>query len=189
MDHELLLLGLLRLESMHGYQLNEFLDKRLGFLTDLKRSTAYYLLNKLEENGYIAKQVEREGNRPQRYVYELTEAGRRHFRELLDANLRQAHLPSYDTDVGLLFMDALSSQELREALEEKRAGLVEMLEVLRGYVDEHPAGSPARYALQHNVVHLQAELSWLDEILEELTRQHIVATDVLGCLEANEETD
>jgi DNA-binding PadR family transcriptional regulator len=187
MDNELLLLGLLRLESMHGYQLNEFLDKRLSFVTDLKRSTAYYLLNKLEESGFITKQVEREGNRPERHVYELTEAGGEQFRELLDANLRAPHMPYYDTDIGLLFIDAVPPEELREALEQKRTGLVEMLDTVCAYVEEHPTASPARYALQHNVVHLKAELDWLDEILAELEGQPIAAQDVLSCVQASEE--
>jgi len=187
MDNELLLLGLLRLESMHGYQLNEFLDKRLSFLTDLKRSSAYYLLNKLEEKGFITKEVQREGNRPERYVYELTEAGRKRFRELLDANLREAHIPYYNTDIGLLFIDAVPAVELREALAQKRAGLVDMLDTVRSYVEEHPAGSPARYALRHNVVHLEAELDWLDHILAELDGHHIVAKDVFSCIQAIEE--
>ncbi|MBS1252608.1 MAG: hypothetical protein MAG451_01649 [Anaerolineales bacterium] len=188
MDNELLLLGLLRLESMHGYQLNEFLDKRLGFLTDLKHSTAYYLLNKLEEKGFITKDVEREGNRPERYVYELTPAGRDRFHDLLAANLREAHMPDYNTDIGLLFIDAVPAEDLREALEEKRAGLAEMLETIRVYVDEHPAGSPARYALRHNIAHFEVELSWLDEILEELNSQHIIRGDIFSCIQTNEET-
>ena len=188
MDNELLLLGLLRLESMHGYQINEFLDKRLGFLTDLKHSTAYYLLNKLEEKGIITKEVEREGNRPERYVYELTEAGRERFRKLLVANLREAHMPYYNTDIGLLFMDAVPAKELQEALTEKRAGLAEMLETIRDYVDVHPDGSPSHYALRHNIAHIEAELSWLDEVLEELKSQHIIRGDVFSCIQTNEET-
>jgi DNA-binding PadR family transcriptional regulator len=187
MDNELLLLGLLRLESMHGYQLNEFLDKRLGFVTDLKRSTAYYLLNKLEESGFITKEVEREGNRPERYVYELTETGRERFHDLLDANLRAAHMPYYNTDIGLLFIDAVPLEALQDALAEKRAGLVDMLDTVRSYVDEHPAGSPARYALRHNVVHLEAELDWLDRIATELAGRPIDAKDVFSCMQAIEE--
>lgn len=187
MDNELLLLGLLRLESMHGYQLNAFLDKRLGFVTDLKRSTAYYLLNKLEESGFVAKEVEREGNRPQRYVYELTDAGRRRFHELLDANLQAARMPYYNTDIGLLFIDAVPPVELRDALQEKRAGLVELLDTVRSYAAEHPGGSPARYAFQHNLIHLEAELDWLDQVLAGLEDNHIVAQDVLSCLQTSEE--
>lgn len=187
MNNELLLLGLLRLESMHGYQLNEFLEKRLGFVADLKRSTAYYLLNKLEESGFVAKEVEREGNRPERYVYELTEAGSDRFRYLLEANLREAHMPYYNTDIGLLFIDAMPLEMLQEAFEEKRAGLAEVLDTIHGYVEEHPAGSPARYALQHNVVHLEAELDWIDRFLMELEGQHIVAKDVFSCVQATKE--
>ena len=52
-ERELLLLGLLKREEMHGYQLNQFLEHQLGSVVPMKRSTAYFLLNKLSKRGLV----------------------------------------------------------------------------------------------------------------------------------------
>jgi DNA-binding PadR family transcriptional regulator len=49
MDRQLLLLGLLRRQEMHGYQLNEFIEEKMHSCIDLKKPTAYYLLDKLAQ--------------------------------------------------------------------------------------------------------------------------------------------
>lgn len=180
MGHELLLLGLLRLQSMHGYQLNAFLDERLSYISDLKKSSAYYLLKKLEGDGCISKQVEREGNRPRRFVYQLTQEGERRFQALLRENLRRAHKPYFNADIGFLFMDALPPAELREVLGRKRAGLQDLMKMMKSYAEEHAHDSPARYVLERNKAHLQVELDWLDRTLTELAHEHIVSGDVMA---------
>lgn len=40
----LILLGLLMGQSQHGYQINEFIEKNLSVVTDMKKSTAYATL-------------------------------------------------------------------------------------------------------------------------------------------------
>jgi DNA-binding PadR family transcriptional regulator len=189
MDHELLLLGLLRLESMHGYQLNAFLDKRLNYISDLKESSAYYLLKKLEADNYVSKRIERQGNRPRRYVYELTGDGERRFQELLRDNLSDAHKPYFNADIGFLFMDALPPDELQASLERKRAGLRDLLKTIGDYAAEHPSTSPARLVLERNAAHLQVDLEWLDRILGELQHENIVAGDLMSCIDEPEGTD
>ena len=72
MERKLLLLGLLRQQEMHGYQLYEFVDRYLSTCTDMKKSTAYFLLNKMGQDDWIAEEVSQEGSRPPRRVYRLT---------------------------------------------------------------------------------------------------------------------
>ena len=66
MERELLLLGLLRSQEMHGYELNEFIDSHLGATVHLKKPTAYRLLNGIVDEGWISYTEEQEGNRPPR---------------------------------------------------------------------------------------------------------------------------
>ena len=70
---ELLLLGLLLREEMHGYSLSHFLERRFGQIVVLNRSTAYFLLSRLERRELVATATEREGQRPERRVYRLTD--------------------------------------------------------------------------------------------------------------------
>jgi len=63
MNRELLLLGLLRQSEMHGYKIIEFIERDLAICTDLKKPTAYFLLDKMAQNGWISWMEEREGKR------------------------------------------------------------------------------------------------------------------------------
>jgi DNA-binding PadR family transcriptional regulator len=164
MDRELLLLGLLRHGGLHGYRLNEFINRDLATCTDLKKPTAYHLLGKMAERGWIVVTDEQqEGNRPPRRIYQITEAGEAMFQSLLRQNLA-AHTPTRFTgDIGIAFMDALPPDEQAALLAERRAGLAAELEALQHTPDSAHRGSLA-LLITHQMRHLTAELAWLDEI-------------------------
>ena len=162
-DRHLLLLGLLRAQEMHGYQLNEFIDQQMNFCVDLKRSTAYYLLDKLCRDGYVAEEIEREGNRPERRVYRITPAGEVHFQELLRQNLSTYVPPVYAEDIGAIFEHQLAAEESlrllnarREAIQSHRA----RLEVLHARL---PISHTA--VIEHHLLHLDAEITWVDQMI------------------------
>ena len=183
MDHTLLILGLLKLEEMHGYQLSDLIDRRLKYLTDLKKPTLYHLLAKLEAAGKVTKSVSREGNRPERYTYRLTKAGEQEFRELLRRNLQDAHAAYFNDDIGLIFLSEIPAADARAYLEQKRAGVDERIaEIARGIAAHNP-GTPAYYTLRHHELHLQTERAWLDELLAQM-KKRAVRQNILDCLDA-----
>ena len=186
MEATLLVLGLLKLQDMHGYQLGDLIDKRLKYLTDLKKPTLYHLLGKLERDGLVSKTVSREGNRPERFTYQLTDAGQAHFEELLRANLQGAHAAYFADDIGLLFLSELPAREARTYLMEKRAGVEQNIAGMERAVAMHEPGTPAYYTLRHHLVHLQTERAWLDEIMNDLKKRS-VCQDILACLDAADE--
>ncbi len=183
MDNELLVLGLLKLQEMHGYQLGELIDKRLKYITDLKKPTLYHLLGRLESGGDIVKSASREGNRPERFTYRLTEQGEEHFQSLLRENLQDTHAMYFDDDIGLIFLSELSASQARAFLEQKRASVDEHLAEMRAGLARHEPGTPPYYALRHHFLHLRTERAWLDELLGEL-QERAVRSDVLQCLDA-----
>ena len=83
MERELLLLGMLRIQAMHGYQLHELIDSHLGESIQIKKPTAYSLLNKMADAGWVSYVEEQAGNRPLRRVYTITEAGEAAFQRLI----------------------------------------------------------------------------------------------------------
>lgn len=165
MESKLLLLGLLRQQEMHGYQLYEFIERDLAVCTDLKKPTAYYLLNKMAEDGWVDEEQLQDGNRPPRKVFSLTEKGEVEYQRLLRANL-SAHSPVYfPGDAGLAFLDSLDLKESLALLERRREELQVTLTGLQN-VPEH-AGS-LQLVLEHQINHLQSELDWLDALLSHL---------------------
>jgi DNA-binding PadR family transcriptional regulator len=165
MDDKLLLLGLLRNQQMHGYQLYEFIGGGMSVCTDLKKPTAYYLLNKMAQDGWVEERAEQEGNRPPRKVYRLTADGEEAFQSLLRQNLADYQAPHFPGDIGLAFLEALSPQEARSLLEQRRAALAGQL----AQVQAAPRHSGAlQLLLDHQHRFLKGELSWIDRVIEKL---------------------
>jgi DNA-binding PadR family transcriptional regulator len=166
LQHKLLLLGILHRQQMHGYQLFEYIDQGLSVCTDLTRPTAYYLLNKMAEDGWVSEEQMQEGNRPVRKVYQLTSLGESEYQRLLRENLSQYQPVSFAGDIGLAMLDQLSSAEVVTLLQERRENLE------RAYQEAQTApvhqGS-LQFAIRHQVYFLTQELKWLDQILAELT--------------------
>ncbi len=186
MDHHLLVLGLLKLQDMHGYQLSDLIDRRLKYLTDLKKPTLYHLLSKLEVDGDVTKSVSREGNRPERYTYRLTKSGEMRFQRLLRENLQDVYAAFFNDDIGLLFLSELPATEARVFLGQKRAGVDERIAHMQAALGEHAPNTPAYYTLRHHVLHLQTERAWLDELLGQL-KKRTVREDILECLAITEQ--
>jgi DNA-binding PadR family transcriptional regulator len=168
MERELLLLGLLQKEEMHGYQLHEFIDSFMQTCVDLKKSTAYYLLEKMANEGYVTRTEEREGNRPPRHVYQLTPLGEAHFIDLLRQNLA-THIPAkFPGDTGLTFLDNLPTAEAVNLLQQRREQLAKAVAV----IEQAPIHTGSlQFMIEHQKLHLQSELDWLDSVIEQLANK------------------
>jgi DNA-binding PadR family transcriptional regulator len=169
-EHELLLLGLLVNQSQHGYQLNEFIERDLAHLTNMKKGNAYATLGRLEKEGFVKVVITQEGNRPQRKVYSITPGGEKKFVELLRNNLSNSERMVFAGDVGLMFLDHLGREEVIECLTGRLTQVKAKLAEHAG-APMHGHGIGVDLALQH-VLHMQrAEVSWLEEVLEKLQGQ------------------
>lgn len=168
MDKKLLLLGLLRQQERHGYQLNEFIDKNLTFCTDLKKPTAYYLLDQMHADGWIRSETVQEGKRPPRRVYRLTPKGEAAFQELLRASLSSYESFHFPGDIALAFIDALSPQETLALLRQRRNDLQARLTRLRS-IPRHKGS--LQLVFEHQNYHLKAELAWLDKLIQRVKEE------------------
>ena len=81
---------LLNEEPMHGYQLNEELEKRkLVREGRFKTGSLYTILNRMEEKGVLSStQEESDEGRPRR-VYSITSTGKAHLKQGLEYMLRR----------------------------------------------------------------------------------------------------
>ncbi|MCF7920525.1 MAG: helix-turn-helix transcriptional regulator [Candidatus Cloacimonetes bacterium] len=82
---DLVVLGFLMREPMHGYQIAEFFEKRgLEFWIKIKMPSVYKALTRLEESGHLVGKVEVDECNRARKVYSITDSGKIYFQELLD---------------------------------------------------------------------------------------------------------
>ena len=158
---ELLLLGLLRQREMHGYLLSEFLDTHLGLFFELKKATAYNLLRRMEEKGWVEARRDREGNRPPRRVFAITAAGEQVFQNVLRQALAEYRPAVFPGNVPVLFLGALPEGERKSLLEERAGRISERLSALETHIEhiEHPL-------LDHQQKIMETERDWIRTLLE-----------------------
>lgn len=163
MERKLLLLGMLRDHPMYGYQINEMIGVHLKTSVAITKPTAYRFLNEMTEDGWIEFQEEKAGNRPTRRVYSIRPAGEIAFQKMLRESLANfTSTASYGT-IGIAFLDAIPTDEALPLLQTRRNLIEETLNTMT--VNEDHAGGFV-YLILHQIQHLEAELVWLDEVID-----------------------
>ena len=165
MEKRLLLLGMLLSHGMHGYQLNEMLKHNPGTPIALKKSNAYKLLADMEKDGWVTHHQEQEGNRPQRRVYSVTEAGEAAFYNLLRDNLSTFPTPQFPGVVGLDFLYLLPSEEATTLLKTRLEYVQKKYQELDALADDIHRSHLATEYLHRFYAH---ESEWLAEIIQRL---------------------
>lgn len=166
-DRSLLLLGILMTQSQHGYLINEFIEKNLNRIAEMKKPTAYATLDRLSDKGYVQISMDQEGNRPMRKVYAITPSGVEHFFDLLRNNLSQADKMNFTSDIGMMFVDHLPLEESVSLLEGRLHQLAEEIEQHES-APKHGFGLGVDLAMEHHIVHLKADYEWLLSVIERL---------------------
>ena len=165
MERELLLLGMLRIQAMHGYQLHELIDSHLGESIQIKKPTAYSLLNKMADAGWVSYIEEQAGNRPLRRVYTITEAGEATFQRLVRQSLSDYKPMDYLGSIALAFVGVVPPSEAISLLRQRRNSVEHLLQVTQSH-DEHDGSM--QLMIENQVRHVSVELEWLDEVIERI---------------------
>ena len=163
------LLALLAKEPAHGYELKLALEQTFGAAYPSPNiGQIYVTLKRLEADGLVRSQDVAQTTRPNKRVYELTPAGREAVAAWVDE-------PSDGPRVRDDFFTKL--------ILAPRAGLADQMELInkqrhhyyrlmRGLNEvQESAGrhdTAARLLIEGNLLHLQADLDWLERCQEEL---------------------
>jgi DNA-binding PadR family transcriptional regulator len=172
MDRQLLLLGLLRQEDMHAYQLNEQLKSGVGQPISLKRATVYDLLRKMEKEGWIASREEKVGNRPRRRVYAITPDGEGAFQRLVRERLGQYPKPELPAAVSLAFVRQLPRTVALGLLQRRRRKVTALADELGAHLARLTENGDDSFSSLHKdyMYHFyETEAAWLDKILVQLS--------------------
>jgi len=168
-EQELLLLGLLRENPKHGYEIKKEIRKILSLFAGLELKSIYYPLEILEKKGLIGKRSAKSGRRPERRVYYLTDKGSERFSELLSKSFLNFKRPQFSLDLSLYFLGYIEPRIAKRRLKARMQilkklsqGLSEMLLTLK----KKP--SSLVYMLEHNLHMLEAELEFLTGLVKRL---------------------
>lgn len=190
---ELAILGILKEQELHGYELKKRLGEALGPLSSVSFGSLYPALARLEAAGAVKaveandagppipatgslggelaafrhRRAAARGSRGKK-VYGITERGEALFEELLAAESQ-----SGDDDKGfnlkLAFARHLPADARIGMLERRRAALVERLAKLRTTVrsGRERLDSYTRSLIEHNSDTTERDISWLDALIQQ----------------------
>lgn len=172
-ERELLVLGLLMTQSQHGYQINDFIERNLGQVSDMKKATAYSILKRLDKQGCVDVTVEQEGNRPPRQIYSITDRGRELFYDLLRSSLAHAENVTPAGEIGLMFIDHLSRNDAKELLKIKLEKMNQLIEACSS-IPSHEEGIGVNLSFRHRLALLECNRTFLIETIQELENESTV---------------
>ena len=135
--YDLVLLGLILEHERSGYDIiTEVRVRELDRWAKISTSTIYNRLITLEKNGCIVGHAVRDGNRPERMVFNITDKGK----EVLRKEVLK-HLTGFNDDprtLGFAFLYGAENKELIRTLEAHERRLVQEIENLEKMIAEEP---------------------------------------------------
>jgi DNA-binding PadR family transcriptional regulator len=159
--------------AMHPYQIAQTLRARAKEETvKLNYGSLYSVVEGLEHRGLIrAKETRREGRRPERTVYEITDLGTREASDWLTELLGVPTKEYPQFMAGLTFIAGLPPEDALSALRERARALswqVAKLQTLRRTATE--SGLPRIFALEgeYEVNQLEAELDFVERLIKDM---------------------
>ncbi|MFF5987890.1 PadR family transcriptional regulator [Prauserella flavalba] len=167
------ILGLLDLSPMTGYEVKRHCDTTIRYFWQADKAQIYRTLSQLTGDGLAAVETAPGVGGPARQVHHITDRGREVLNDWLTSRLD----PQPERDVflaRLFFSGGLPEPELAELLATRRKTaeslLVELEDMRRSAPD--PADRRARLrlaTLDHGIAQVRTELDWLTEVEKELT--------------------
>jgi DNA-binding PadR family transcriptional regulator len=163
---------------MHPYEMQRLIrDWHKDEFLDLKRGSLYHAIDRLHRGGLIESiETSREGRRPERTVYRLTDQGQREtlvwLRELLARPVRE---PS-QFFAALSFLPHLAPQDVLEQLQERvrslEAEIAGLHAVLKQMVPR--IGRLVLIEVEYLRAMRKAELNWVKSLQEDLGSGQLV---------------
>src|SRR5579872_834905 len=165
-------------KPMHPYQIAQTLRHR-GKQESIKLNfgSLYAVVESLEKRGMIeAVETVREGRRPERTVYRITDAGAREHVDWLTSLVAVPVKEYLQFEAALSMLGGLSPDETLEALRERASGLQLRIALARTVLEEmDAAGLPRFFALE--VEYKQAldetELDFVRHLVKEIENESL----------------
>jgi DNA-binding PadR family transcriptional regulator len=157
------LLALLATGPAHGYELKQSFEGRFGAVwPPVNIGQVYTTLQRLERDGLVHGYAVEQAGRPDKHVFEITEAGLR----VLHEWLRSAAAAPRVRDEFFMKLVLARLAGLADPLElieqQRRAFLQELRDLNDLALNEKPKDGTTELLIEGAMLHVQADLKWLD---------------------------
>ncbi|MET8776811.1 PadR family transcriptional regulator [Nocardia sp. NPDC050713] len=165
-------LSMLAEQPRHPYEMKIAIRERhVEDVVKMRGGSLYDAIGRLERAGLVRQAgTAREGSRPERTVYEITEAGRQMLHELLERFLAEP-VNEYPRFVAALaHLPALAPPAAAQLLRRRARRLREDHTDTARMLDEHSTGLPRAVLLEAEYLqHVRAaEIAWLDGVARDI---------------------
>jgi DNA-binding PadR family transcriptional regulator len=167
-EHELILLGLLKESPKHGYEIKRKIKEILSLFAGVDVKSVYYPLRILEKKKLVLKHINKQGKRPKRNVYALTPKGGVRFNELLNKSFLNFKRPQFSLDLSLYFLHYIKPNITRRLLRARMRVLNKLSKDLKQTVFNLRKKGVASiiYILEHNLQMVDAESKFLSNLIK-----------------------
>jgi DNA-binding PadR family transcriptional regulator len=159
---------------LHGHQIrHQAQTDRTEMWADVQPGSLYGALKRLAAEGLIREvRTERQGNRPERTVYEITSEGRRSLAALRDEALGRIVSRNDPFDLALALSRDLAEEELEHIAADRLAALRAQESALhhRAQSADQYLNEAERMILAHLVERVAAEIRWHEELLARMPK-------------------
>jgi DNA-binding PadR family transcriptional regulator len=170
------LLGLLEIEPMSGYDLGLNIRASVGHIWNESYGQIYPNLKKLAAGGFVTSKTERQKGKPDRRIYSITKKGRERLAKWL-AVPPQPEIARNELLLKLFFGAQVPTETLigyvKRMVESEGAMLKELTRLEREEIaqNQHYPGAPYwKMAARFGQIELAAHLRWAEETLVELNK-------------------
>jgi len=169
------LLGLLAIEPMSGYDLGQTIRGSVGHFWNESYGQIYPNLKRLAAGGLATARTERQKGKPDRNIYSITKKGRERLAAWL-AVAPQPEIPRNELLLKLFFgvqaSPEISIQHVERMVESERASLREFTRIEKeiSKSQQYPDAPYWKMAARFGQIELEAHLRWAEETLAELHR-------------------
>jgi DNA-binding PadR family transcriptional regulator len=166
----LAVLVLLYERPMHPYEMASTLrERRKEESIKLRYGSLYTVIELLVKAGFIAqKTTTREGNRPERTVYEITKAGEAEMRGWMREILSTPGKEYPQFEAGLSLLPALPPEEVTDVLETRVEFLKKDIEQIKAEFQQAKAMQlPALFSIEseYRLAGLETELGFVEKLI------------------------
>lgn len=162
------LLGILADGPLHGYELKEVFDEKVGSLWNINIGQIYNTLRLLERDGFVTcRSEEHEGRGPSRKVYEITNSGKEELVRWVDAPVRQPKRLKDEFYIKMVIA-RMTGRDIHTLIWDQKQAYMQLLHdinTMRANIDEKSDPMTA-VLLEGAELHLEADINWLDRCSE-----------------------